>query len=321
MDRARAVGGYFRFHKKARADKIRENAMPQKTPYVTEANLTDLAAERWGNIPDPRLRQVMMAMIKHLHGFVRDVEPTPQEWFAAIDWLTRTGKMCDNKRQEFILASDVFGVSMLVDAINNRSPSGATPSTVEGPFHVPGSKTFDHGGNMADGAPGIACFVSGVVRDHDGKPIGGAMLDLWQTDGEGLYEAQRGKDQYMRGIYYTKPDGSYIVRTVAPIGYTIPMDGPIGDLMGKTKISHMRPAHIHFAVSAPGYKPVITHLFQRGDQYIETDAVFGVKEALIVDFNKKAPGKAPNGETLSEPFYEVTYDFVLQKAAKAQQAA
>ena len=295
--------------------------MAQKTPYVTEANLTDLAAERWGNIPDPRLRQVMTSMIRHLHGFVRDVEPTPAEWFAAIDWLTRTAKTCDDKRQEFILASDVFGVSMLMDAINNRLASGATPSTVEGPFHIPGSDTFDHGGNMADGAPGMACFVSGVVRDLDGNPIGGAMLDLWQTDGEGLYEAQRGKDKYMRGIYYAKPDGSYIVRTVAPIGYTIPMDGPVGELMSKTKISHFRPAHIHFAVSAAGYKPVVTHLFQRGDQYIETDVVFGVKEPLIVDFKKKTPGKAPNGETLSEPFYEVNYDFVLQKAAKAQQAA
>lgn len=296
--------------------------MPQKTPYVTEDNLTDLAVERWGNIPDPRLRQVMMAAIKHLHQFVREVEPTPAEWFATIDWLTRTGKMCDEKRQEFILASDVFGVSMLMDAINNRAPGGATPSTVEGPFHIPGSDTFDDGGDMAKGAPGIACFVTGTVRDLDGKPIGNAMLDLWQTDGEGLYEAQRpGADKYMRGIYYTKPDGSYIVRTVAPIGYTIPMDGPVGELMSKTRISHMRPAHIHFAVSAPGFKPVITHLFQRGDQYIETDVVFGVKEALIVDFNKKGPGKAPNGETLSEPFYDVHYDFVLQKAASAQQAA
>ena len=141
----------FSSYKKASAKKFRENTMPQKTPYVTEANLTDLAVERWGNIPDPRLRQVMMSMVKHLHGFVRDVEPTPAEWFTAIDWLTRTGKMCDDKRQEFILASDVLGVSMLVDAINNRSPSGATPSTVEGPFHVPGSETFEHGGNMAEG--------------------------------------------------------------------------------------------------------------------------------------------------------------------------
>lgn len=290
-------------------------------PYVTESNLTDLAVERWSNIPDPRLRQVMMALIKHLHGFVREVEPTPQEWFAAIDWLTRIGKMCDDKRQEFILTSDVMGVSMLVDALNNRMASGATPSTVEGPFHIPQSEEFADGANMAKDAPGIPCFVTGTVRDLDGKPIGGALLDLWQTDGEGLYEAQRGQDQYMRGVFHSNPNGTYTVRTVAPIGYTIPMDGPIGELMSKTKISHMRPAHIHFHVAAPGYKPVVTHLFQKGDQYIETDVVFGVKEPLIVEFVKKGPGKAPTGETVNEPFYEVKYDFVLQKAAASQKAA
>jgi hydroxyquinol 1,2-dioxygenase len=290
-------------------------------PYVTEHNLTDLAIERWGNIPDPRLRQVMMAAIKHLHAFVREVEPTPQEWFAAIDWLTRIGKMCDDKRQEFILASDVMGVSMLVDALNNRAPGGATPSTVEGPFHIPHSDEFADGADMAKGAPGIPCFVTGTVRDLDGKGIGNAMLDLWQTDGEGLYEAQRDVDQYMRGIYHSRADGGYCVRTVAPIGYTIPMDGPVGELMQKTKISHMRPAHIHFAISAPGYKPVITHLFQRGCEFIDTDVVFGVKEPLITEFVKKESGTAPNGETLSTPFYEVKYDFVLQKAASAQKAA
>jgi hydroxyquinol 1,2-dioxygenase len=291
-------------------------------PYVTEKNMTDLAIERWSNIPDPRLRQVMTSLIKHLHGFVREVEPTNAEWFAGIDWLTRVGKMCDDKRQEFILASDVFGVSMLVDAINNRLPSGATPSTVEGPFHIPHSPEFEYGADMAKGAPGIPCFCYGMVRDLDGKPIGGALLDLWQTDGEGLYEAQRpGAEGYMRGVYHTKPDGSYALRTVAPIGYTIPMDGPVGELMSKTKISHFRPAHIHFAVSAPGYKPVVTHLFQKGDRYIETDVVFGVKEPLIVEFVTKKGGKTPTGETLSQPFYEVKYDFVLQKAAAAQRAA
>ncbi|GIK82024.1 MAG: hydroxyquinol 1,2-dioxygenase [Pseudorhodoplanes sp.] len=290
-------------------------------PYVTEANLTDLAVERWSDIPDPRLRQVMRAAIKHLHAFVREVEPTPAEWFAAIDWLTRTGQMCDAKRQEFILASDVMGVSMLVDAINNRLASGATPSTVEGPFHIPNSDEFADGQSMSKDAPGIPCVITGTVRDLDGKPVGGALLDLWQTDGEGLYEAQRDRDQYMRGVYHSNPDGTFTVRTVAPIGYTIPMDGPVGELMNRTNISHMRPAHIHFHVAAPGYKPVITHLFQKGDQYIETDVVFGVKEPLIVEFHKKGPGKAPNGETMSGPWYDVKYDFVLQKATSAQKAA
>jgi hydroxyquinol 1,2-dioxygenase len=291
--------------------------------YVTEENLTDLAIERWGNIPDPRLRQIMTSLVKHLHGFIREVEPTPQEWAAGIDWLTRVGQICDAKRQEFILASDVLGVSMLVDAINNRAPGSATPSTVEGPFHIPDSPDLPDGANMADGAPGIPTFCTGKVTDTNGKPIAGAMLDMWQTDGEGLYEAQiPGAEGYMRGIFHTNPDGSYTVRTVAPIGYTIPMDGPIGELMRKTHISHMRPAHIHFHIAAPGYKSLTTHLFQKGCDYIDTDVVFGVKEPLIVEFVKKPAGsKAPNGEIMNEPFYEVKYDFKLAKAAQAQKAA
>src|SRR5919201_218314 len=186
-------------------------------PYVTEANLTDVALERWKDIPDPRLRQVMQSLIKHLH------------------------------------ASDVLGVSMLVDAINHRQPSGATPSTVEGPFHVPDAPAMSHGGNMAQGAPGIPCFVTGMVRGLDGEPIAGAVLDLWQTDGEGLYEDQRDvKGPWMRGLYRTQADGTYVIRTVAPIAYTIPMDGTVGELMARTNISHLRTAYIHFAVSAPG---------------------------------------------------------------------
>jgi hydroxyquinol 1,2-dioxygenase len=261
--------------------------------------------------------------VKHLHAFVREVEPTQQEWFAAIMWLTRVGQICDAKRQEFILASDVLGISMLVDSINNRAPGAATPSTVEGPFHIVDSPEIADGGNMADGAPGIPTFCTGKVTDLDGKPVAGAMLDMWQTDGEGLYEAQvEGAEGYMRGIYHSNPDGTYTVRTVAPIGYTIPMDGPIGELMNKTRISHMRPAHIHFHIAAPGYKSVTTHLFQKGDQYINTDVVFGVKEPLIVDFVQKPAGsKAPTGEVMNEPFYEVKYDFKLAKAAAAMKAA
>jgi hydroxyquinol 1,2-dioxygenase len=290
-------------------------------PYVTEQNLTDIVLKRWQDIPDPRLREVMQSLIKHLHAFVREIEPTGAEWFKAIDWITRTGKMCDDKRQEVILFSDVMGVSMLVDAINNRRATGATPTTVEGPFHVANSPEIENGGNMAEGAPGIPTFVTGTVRSLDGKPVGGAVLDLWQTDGEGLYESQKGSaEPWMRGLYHTQADGSYVVRTVAPIAYTIPMDGTVGELMERTNVGHMRPAHIHFAVSAPGYHNVVTHLFQKGDEYIETDVVYGVKEPLIVEFTKKSGGKAPTGEVLDKPFYEVRYDFVLQAKAQAQAA-
>ena len=288
----------------------------------TGAEFTKAVLKRWEDIPDARLREVMQSAIRHLHGFVSEVKPTGEEWFKAIQFLTAIGQKCDDKRQEFILASDVMGVSMLVDDINNRRVEGATPSTVEGPFHIPDAPEVAHGVDMAKGAPGIPCFVSGKVRGLNGEPVGGAILDLWQTDGEGLYEEQRRTaEPWMRGIYRTQPDGSYLIRTVAPISYTIPMDGPIGEFFSRTNMSHMRPAHIHFAISAPGYHGVVTHLFQKGDEYIDNDVVYGVKAPLVVDFVKRPPGKAPNGEMIDTPFYEVKYDFVLQEKQAALAAA
>ena len=288
----------------------------------TGADFTKSVLKRWEDIPDPRLREVMQSAIKHLHGFVSDVKPTGAEWFKAIQFLTAIGHKCDDKRQEFILASDVMGVSMLIDDINNRRVDGATPSTVEGPFHIPDAPEVAHGADMAKGAPGIPCFVSGTVRGLNGEPVGGAILDLWQTDGEGLYEEQRRTaEPWMRGIYRSKPDGSYSIRTVAPISYTIPMDGPIGEFFGRTTMSHMRPAHIHFAISAPGYHGVVTHLFQKGDEYIENDVVYGVKAPLVVAFVKRPPGKASNGDTVDTEFYEVKYDFVLEEKQAALAAA
>jgi len=289
---------------------------------VTGDDFTKSVLKRWEDIPDPRLREVMQSAIKHLHAFVSEVKPSGEEWFKAIQFLTAIGHKCDDKRQEFILASDVMGVSMLVDDINNRRVAGATPSTVEGPFHIPNAPEVADGGDMAKGAPGIPCFVTGKVRGLAGEPIGGAILDLWQTDGEGLYEEQRRTaEPWMRGIYRTRPDGSYAIRTVAPISYTIPMDGPIGAFFSRTTMSHMRPAHIHFAISAPGYHGVVTHLFQKGDEYIENDVVYGVKAPLVVEFLKRPPGKAPNGETIDTPFYEVKYDFVLEQKQAALAAA
>ena len=288
----------------------------------TGAEFTKSVMKRWEDIPDPRLREVMQSAIKHLHGFVSDVKPTGAEWFKAIQFLTAIGHKCDDKRQEFILASDVMGVSMLIDDINNRRVDGATPSTVEGPFHIPDAPEVAHGADMANGAPGIPCFVSGKVRGLNGEPVAGAILDLWQTDGEGLYEEQRRTaEPWMRGIYRSQPDGSYSIRTIAPISYSIPMDGPIGEFFGRTTMSHIRPAHIHFAISAPGYHGVVTHLFQEGDKFIDNDVVYGVKAPLIVEFVKKPPGKASNGETVDTPFYEVKYDFVLENKQAAALAA
>jgi hydroxyquinol 1,2-dioxygenase len=291
--------------------------------FVTEKTLTDVVRERWTNIPDPRLKQVMTALVKHAHAFVREIEPTQQEWATAIDFLTRTGQMCDDKRQEFILLSDVLGVSMLVDAINHRRSNTATPSTVEGPFHIPDAPILGNGANMAANAPGIPCYVTGKISGLGGEPVAGATLDLWQTDGEGLYEAQRPDidGAWMRGLYRSQGDGSYVIRTVAPVAYTIPMDGTVGEVMNRTNMSHMRPAHIHFAIDVPGYHGLVTHLFRSGDEWINDDAVYGVKEPLIVDFKHLPAGsKAPSGEIMNEPFYVVQFDFVLEKMAQAAAA-
>ena len=283
---------------------------------TTEQNITALATERFNKTPDPRLRKVVTSLVKHLHGFIREVEPTEGEWFAGIDFLTRVGKMCDDKRQEFILMSDVLGVSILVDAINHRLPDRATPSTVVGPFHIHDSPDFQSGANMAVGAPGIPLVLTGTVRSLDGQPIPNAIVDVWQPDGEGVYEAQKPGQAgpYLRGVYRTDKDGRYVVRTVAPIGYTIPLDGPVGDLVTRIGVSPYRPTHVHFDVSADGFAPVITHIFRNGDVHLDDDVVFAVKDRLVVDFAEEKPGTAPNGERITTPYLTANFDFVLAPA-------
>jgi hydroxyquinol 1,2-dioxygenase len=285
--------------------------------YVTEENITDVVLERWSAVPDPRQRQIMQSMVRHLHAFVRDIEPSEQEWVAAIEWLTRTGQMCTDKRQEFILASDVVGVSMLVDCINHRLPGGATPTTVTGPFHIHDSPELDDGADIAGDAPGELCFIVGKVCDLQGNAIAGATLDIWQADGEGLYESQRGAEEpWMRGIFRSRADGTFLVQTVLPVPYSIPTDGSVGDLMASTTISLMRPAHVHFMIEARGYRKVATHLFKKSCPYIETDVVYGVKAPLIAEFRAMpAGGVTPGGQVADRPFWLLEYDFVLQPSA------
>jgi len=257
----------------------------------------------------------MQSLVKHLHGFVRDVDLKQDEWLMAVDWLARTGKLCSDKRQEFILLSDVLGISMLVDAINHRFPEGATPSTVIGPFHIDDSPELPMGANVAEGLAGETCFLVGTVRDTEGKPVQNAKLDIWQADADGLYESQLGAEEpVLRAIFHTGADGKYAIRTIAPPGYSIPMDGTVGDLLRGTDISHFRPAHIHFFITAPGYETLITHLFKKGAKYIDSDVVFGVKDKLIVDFKQHPAGKTPTGENSSQPFLVVNYDFILSKS-------
>ncbi len=285
---------------------------------VTEDNITDLAVERWATAGDPRLAELMTALVRHLHDFAREVRLTEAEWMAAMQWLARTGQISNEKREEFILASDVLGLSMLVVQMNHRLDPAATPATVLGPFHIEGSPEFGYGGDMSDGVPGTPLYLSGVVRDLDGAPVAGAVLDVWQADTEGAYESQIPDidEARLRAKYTTREDGSYCLRTIAPKGYTIPMDGPVGDLIARTQISHFRPAHIHFLINVPGYEPLITHLFQEGAEYLDSDVVFGTKQELVVPFELREPGETPDGGRSTEPWVEARYDFVLQRSSE-----
>ncbi len=276
-------------------------------------DLTDLAVRRWATARDPRLAEIMTALVRHLHELAVEVRLTEAEWMAAIQWLTDTGQFSDDKRQEFILASDVLGLSMLVVALNHRFDAAATPATVLGPFHIDGSPDLEFGDDMSDGVAGTPLYVTGTVRDLDGKPVAGAVLDVWQADTDGAYEAQLDVDEArLRARYTAREDGSYCVRTIAPRGYSIPMDGPVGDLVGRTEISHFRPAHVHFLIDVPGYEPLITHLFQEGAQYLDSDVVFGTRPELVVPFVPNGPGPTPDGRACDVAWLSARYDFVLQ---------
>jgi hydroxyquinol 1,2-dioxygenase len=282
---------------------------------VTEDNITDLAVQRWATAREPRTAELLTALVRHLHDFAREVRLTEAEWMAAIQWLTRTGQISNEKREEFILTSDVLGLSMLVVQMNHRLDPAATPATVLGPFHIEGSPELDFGADMSEGLPGTPLYLQGTVRDLEGNPVAGAVLDVWQADTDGAYESQIPDidEARLRAKYTTREDGSYCVRTVAPLGYSIPMDGPVGDLISQTEISHFRPAHVHFLINVPGYEPLITHLFQEGADYLDSDVVFGTKQELVVAFEPREPGTTPDGGKSAGPWSEAHYDFVLQR--------
>jgi hydroxyquinol 1,2-dioxygenase len=281
---------------------------------VDEDDITDLAVQRWGTAHSPRLAELMTGLIRHLHAFAREVELTEEEWMAAIEWLTAAGHISDEKRQELILTSDVLGLSMLTVELNNSFSPQATPATVLGPFHIDGSPAAPYGFDMSDGIPGTPLFITGRVTGVDGRPVPGAVLDVWQADADGNYESQIPEidEARLRAKYRTREDGTYCIRTVSPRGYAIPMDGPVGELIRRTGISYFRPAHVHFLIDEPGYRKLITHLFQEGGDYLDSDVVFGTKDALIVRFAERPPGDAPDGSTLEVPCLHAEYDFVLQ---------
>ena len=282
--------------------------------YFSEHNSAEVVAGRMANAPEERLRQVMEVIIRKLHEAVKEIEPTEAEWFEAITFLTKTGHMCDDWRQEFILLSDVLGVSMLVDAINHRKPSGASESTVLGPFHVADAPELEMGANTCLDGKGEPMFVHGRITDTDGKPISGVKIDVWQANDEGFYDVQQKgiqPDFNLRGVFRTGADGRYWFRGAKPKCYPIPDDGPVGQLLGRLGRHPYRPAHLHFILEADGFEKLTTHIFDPNDPYIHSDAVFGVKESLMADF-KRIDGRERAKELgFDGAGYEVEYDFVL----------
>jgi hydroxyquinol 1,2-dioxygenase len=280
-----------------------------------EKSVTAAVLARMDDCQDARFRQVMTSLITHLHDFVRDVKLTEAEWITAIQFLTDTGKMCSDKRQEFILLSDTLGVSILVITINNPADGGTTDSTVLGPYYWEGAPELPLGANLAVGVKGEPTYYSGRVLSSDGSPIAGAILDVWSGDGEGTYDMQMDGDVGMkaRGRIRTDAQGRYSFRSIKPEYYPVPTDGPVGRMLDKMGRHPMRPGHIHMIVSATGHHAVTTHLFAAGSQYIDSDAVFGVKESLITPFAKHPAGLAPDGTKIDVPFYTVNYDFRLRK--------
>ncbi len=290
----------------------------------TEERSAEVVAASFADTPDPRLKQIMTSLVRHLHAFVKEVELTEEEWGFAIDFLTRTGHMSDEVRQEFILLSDVLGVSMLVETINHRTGGTSTESTVLGPFHMVESPVRELGADIALDGKGTPCLVSGQVTGPDGEPLAGASVDVWQTNEDGFYDVQQPDIQppgNLRGMFTADEDGRFWFRSVVPRYYPIPDDGPVGQLLSSTGRHPNRPAHLHFIVAAPGYRPVTTHVFVADSPYLDSDAVFGVKESLIRDVAEVDDPARAADLGLPNPFRTLTFDLSLLRADQAPPAA
>ena len=281
-----------------------------------EKSITRAVIERLSECDDPRFKRIMTALITHLHDFVREVKLTEAEWVTAIEFLTDVGKTCTDKRQEVILLSDTLGVSVLVITLNHPADQGSVESTVLGPFYWENAPDLPLGSNLAEGVKGEPAFYSGRVLSADGRPLHNALLDIWSGDGEGNYDMQIPGETAMkaRGRIRTDAEGGYRFRSIRPSFYPVPTDGPVGRMLRKMGRHPYRPGHIHMIVSAPGYSPVTTHLFVAGSEYLDSDAVFGMKESLVAQFDRHPPGIGPYGERMETPYYTVNYDFRLRPA-------
>lgn len=278
-----------------------------------EQDFTDSVIARLANTTDPRLKQILASLIRHAHAFVRDVQLTDAEWFAGIQFLTQVGHMCDDKRQEFILLSDTLGISRLVDTINHSAHERATPSSLLGPFYIDGAKELPRGASILGNSGGEPLIVTGTVRREDGAPVANALLDVWQTGPNGMYDVQdpTQPEMNMRGRFRTDAQGTYEFRSVKPSSYPIPADGPVGKMLRATGRHPYRPAHVHFRVSAPGLVPVTTAIYVAGDDYLHSDAVFGQKDSLTVRFQRHDSVEEAKARNISVPFHTTAFDFVL----------
>lgn len=268
--------------------------------------LTQSVIDGFSQTEDPRLKEILSSLVKHLHAFAEDVKLTEAEWFKGIEFLTATGQKCTDKRQEFILLSDVLGLSMLTVSINHDQPTGATEATVFGPFHVNDAPHYENGEDLSNGASGQPCLVSGTVKNISGQPIPDAVIDVWQADDEGFYDVQKENLNHAqaRGVLTSQADGSFHFKTIVAEAYPIPMDGPVGTMLEASSRSPWRPAHLHFMIKAQGYETLITHVFKQGDAHLQSDPVFGVRKSLIADWVTHEDGNTT-----------LNFDFVLNKAA------
>jgi hydroxyquinol 1,2-dioxygenase len=283
---------------------------------LTEHTITQTVLSRHTDTQDPRLKRLITSIIRHLHAFARDVDLTEEELYQGIRFLTDVGHITDDKRQEFILLSDALGLSMLVTALSNRKPAGCTESTVLGPFFVPNAPHYENGADVANGAKGEPCFVTGRVTGLAGEPVPSARIEVWQADSDGLYDVQYDASTAIqgRGTLCSLQDGSFHFRTITAESYPIPTDGPVGRMLDALGRHPWRPAHLHFMIEAPGYERLTTHIFRAGDRYLDSDAVFGVRPSLIADWVRHEPGRAPDGTCIDTPFSSLDFTFVLNRS-------
>ena len=283
---------------------------------TSAAAITAAATASFENTPDPRLRTILQALVKHLHAFATEVNLTEDEWLEAIQILTKTGHITDDKRQEFILWSDALGVSMLVDALAHPNANGATESTVLGPFWTPNAPQRAYGESLIEEPGGTPALVRGTIRNTRGEPIAGAQVDVWQNGDDGLYTVQSDElpEDHLRGIYTTREDGSYAFVGVRPVPYTIPHDGPVGAMLDAARRHPWRPAHIHMIVTAPGYQRLQTHIFDSTSSYLDSDAVFAVKRSLIREFQLRNAGDPETPTGVTGQWCLVENDMVLEPA-------